>query len=67
MKRPGLSRRPTFRANYLTPALSDGLIVYTIPERPRSRLQKYRLTPQGRSHLATSCAKHLLSVVSVGG
>jgi Fic family protein len=48
MKRLKLSHRPTFRANYLHPALAAGLIEYTIPDKPQSRLQKYRLTPKGR-------------------
>lgn len=43
MKRLGLSHRPTFRQNYLNPALSHGVIEMTIPEKPNSRNQKYRL------------------------
>ena len=43
MKRLKLSHRPTFRANYLNPALSAGLIERTIPDKPNSRLPKYRL------------------------
>jgi len=41
--------RPTFRQNYLHPALASGLIVYTIPDKLNSRLQQYRLTAKGRS------------------
>ena len=31
--------------------LSDGLIEYTLPDRPNSRLQKYRLSAKGRSRI----------------
>ncbi|MBN8461090.1 MAG: Fic family protein [Verrucomicrobia bacterium] len=44
MARLKLSHRPTFRANYLHPALGQGLIERTIPDKPNSRLQKYRLS-----------------------
>jgi ATP-dependent DNA helicase RecG len=30
---------------------SGGLIAYTLPDKPRSRLQKYQLTEQGRAWL----------------
>lgn len=42
MKKLGLSHRPTFRQNYLQPALDAGLIERTLPDKPNSRLQKYR-------------------------
>ena len=48
----GLRHRPTFRQNYLHPALKRGVIVQTIPDKPNSRLQKYRLTAKGLSMLA---------------
>jgi len=48
MKRLKLSHRPTFRANYLRPAIDAGLVEPTVPDKPNSRLQKYRLTPKGR-------------------
>jgi len=47
MDRLKLSHRPTFRANYLHPALAADLIERTIPDKPNSRLQKYRLTAKG--------------------
>uniref|UniRef100_UPI00316AE2E0 Fic family protein n=1 Tax=Methanomethylovorans hollandica TaxID=101192 RepID=UPI00316AE2E0 len=47
-----IKHRPTFRNNYLHPALGEELIEMTIPEKPSSRLQKYRLTDKGRAFLA---------------
>lgn len=44
----GLSHRPTFRKNYLRPAMSAGLLEMTHPESPTHRNQKYRLTARGR-------------------
>lgn len=48
----GLLDRKSFRERYLKPALADGLIEMTIPDKPNSRLQKYRLTDKGRQWLA---------------
>ena len=42
MARLGLSHRPTFRKNYLNPALEQNLIERTIPDKPNSKNQKYR-------------------------
>lgn len=44
----GLHERKSFSERYLKPALNAGLIEMTIPEKPNSRLQKYRLTGRGR-------------------
>ncbi|WP_231471360.1 Fic family protein [Thioalkalivibrio sp. HK1] len=41
----------SFRSNYLQPGLSLGIIEMTIPEKPRSNRQKYRLTELGRKIL----------------
>jgi ATP-dependent DNA helicase RecG len=44
----GLTGRDNFRQLYLNPALDAGLIEMTIPEKPNSRLQRYRLTENGK-------------------
>lgn len=47
----GLADREHFRKAYLVPALSAGLIEPTLPDKPNSRLQRYRLTDKGRAVL----------------
>jgi hypothetical protein len=44
MARLELKDRKNFSENYLQPALKHGMIRMTIPEKPNSRNQKYRLT-----------------------
>jgi Fic family protein len=43
-----LSHRPTFRKNYLRPALDAGLLEMKYPENPQHPRQRYRLTAKGR-------------------
>lgn len=38
----GLTRRQTLRKNYINPALEQGLIEMTIPDKPSSKKQRYR-------------------------
>lgn len=40
----GLKHRPTFRDKYLLPAMAQGMIVMTIPDKPNSSQQRYRKT-----------------------
>lgn len=48
----GLKDDEHFRKAYLLPALDVGLIEMTIPDKPRSSKQKYRLTDKGCKRLA---------------
>lgn len=43
-----LIHREHFRKAYLVPALEAGAIEMSLPDRPNSRLQRYRLTELGR-------------------
>lgn len=47
----GLKHRPTFRKNYLYPALEQKLIEMTLPEKPTSSKQAYQLTKLGKAHI----------------
>lgn len=49
MQSMGLRHAPTFRQNYLTPALDAGFVERTQPDSPRSPTQRYRLTALGKS------------------
>jgi len=48
----GRSDRTKFRQQVINPLLADYLIEMTIPDKPRSSLQKYRLTEKGHIRLA---------------
>lgn len=47
MEQLGLKHRPTFRKNYLRPALEAGLIEMTLPQTPNASGQKYRRRSRG--------------------
>ncbi|MBU4000520.1 hypothetical protein KKG29_05140 [Patescibacteria group bacterium] len=46
-----LKGQANFRDRYLKPALDLELVEMTIPDKPKSRLQKYRLTEKGKAWL----------------
>ena len=48
MRKMGLADRSHFRGTYLQPCLDACLVEMTIPDRPTSRSQRYRLTTMGR-------------------
>jgi hypothetical protein len=48
LHRLNLRHKPTFRANYLNPALAAGLLEMTQPNAPQSPTQRYRLTVLGQ-------------------
>ena len=47
MEKLGLNHHPTFRRNCLNPALAQVYVEHTIPDKPSSPTQKYRLTEKG--------------------
>ncbi len=51
MQALGLIHRPTFRENYLNPALAGDWVERTQPDSPRSPKQRYRLTHKGQQWL----------------
>ena len=51
MEIAGRSDRTKFRHQVVSPLLEEGLLEMTIPSRPTSRMQKYRLTAKGRVRL----------------
>lgn len=46
----GLKDEKHFRQHYLQPAIKEGLIEMTVPGKPKSRLQRYRLTNKGKQY-----------------
>ena len=42
-----IKNRDYFRTDYLNPAIDNGYVELTIPDKPNSRNQKYRLTAKG--------------------
>jgi ATP-dependent DNA helicase RecG len=49
----GLLDRKHFTAAYLDPMLECGWLMRTVPDKPRSRLQRYQTTEAGKAHLAS--------------
>jgi len=47
----GLKHWKTFQSNYLNPLVDAEWIQMTIPGKPTSPLQKYRITDKGRDFL----------------
>jgi len=52
MATSGRSDRTKFRQQVINPLIADGLIEMTISDKPRSSLQKFRLTEKCRAWLA---------------
>ena len=53
MKQLGLNHRPTFLDKYLKASLSSDYVEMSVPDKPKSPIQKYRLTASGKSLLGT--------------
>ena len=64
-KKVGLKNNEYFRKAYLLLALGAGVIEMTFPDRPNSRLQKYRLTEKGQRVLGMKNWKIVFDSVRV--
>ena len=53
----GRSDRTKFRNQVLKPLLKDGLLDLTVPDKPTSSLQKYRLNEKGKGLLDALISK----------
>lgn len=53
----GLSHKRNFRERYLNPALGMEYVERTIPNKPNSSKQKYRLTEKGGQYLQEEMSK----------
>ena len=51
MRRSGRTDRTKFRNQVLRPLLEAGLLAMTVPDKPKSRLQRYRTTESGKKLL----------------
>ena len=51
MQKLNLKDRKNFRENYINQALKSGVVTLTIPEKPQSSKQKYKLTELGKKIL----------------
>ena len=48
----GISSRPWMFRAYLSPMMAQGYIAQTLPKKPKSPLQRYRLLHKGKDVLA---------------
>jgi hypothetical protein len=56
MEALGRHNRTKFRDGFMKPLIEAGLLELIIPDKPQSRLQKYRLTEEGMKVLKTKRA-----------
>lgn len=50
MKLINWTDRTKFRNKYINPLIAEGVLEMTVPDKPNSRLQKYRLTEKGKRY-----------------